>query len=562
MIYKYKYNSISQPYQPIKVLSANQEKKMSSYQMKQCEARDYGDCYLRIDEYDVTFKYRDAKGRHQPDEIVKVCMCENHYNWLSKIQQGNPLEMHGEVPQYAVHDNLFSHFANKTRMYTLMKVEFEETDVKEEQYHLFNGRDVDAMSKVIQEWFPNKDCYIHSCEEGFFHTTHHYNAETKDCYQVVFEVKNITGELAIAALANDLSHVHMMTPEGTKVVSSPSTYTWHPRADTDPVYVKEPMPELFKLFFKTKQDAETFVTFKECVEFIGDVIDKDIINWTQHRENSPHTTEKELFEKSQQLTNALLRKDEACIKEMQDALDMTADVLWVTYITANHRLFASRDPNKDLTKSKQLVDLFVIQGLAKALLVLAIAGERERNLFVKRRAHYNILRENEFVVVELVPRVISGTDIIYKSEQDELTSLAYWNYYDNTTTYMGGGFCFDGNNTETFKKNENIRLHLERHMPPGKLDVNVLSAKALSFYKQIKANGHHDAEFVIFGYPALFEYRPLSYTNNFKKVTVEEGEKIMPGITARFEEKKRKLRANDYAEWQKMNATLLQNKYE
>jgi len=434
------------------------EKKMSSY--SQCEARDYGDCYLRIDEYDVTFKYRDAKGRHQPDEIVKVCMCQNHFNWLSKIHQDEPLKMHGEVPQYALHDDLFSHFAEKKRMYTLMKVEFDEVDGKEEQYHLFNGRDVDAMRKVIQEWFPNKDSYIRSYEEGFFHTTFHYNTDTKDCDQVVIEVKYITGELAIASLANGLSHVHMMTPDGKKVNISSSAYTWIPRADTESLYEKEPMPELFKRFFKTKQEAETYSNFEECVEFIEGEIDKDIINWTNVRETSPHT-EKELFEKSQELTCALLRNDEAGVNAMQDAGDITPDVLWVTYITANHRLFASQDPKKDLTENKALADLFVTQGLEKDLLALAIAGERERYLFVKRRAHYNILHENEFVVKYLIPRVISGTDIIYKSENVELTPLAYWSYYDNTTTHFSGGFCSGRDNVESFEKDEKIRLYLE-----------------------------------------------------------------------------------------------------
>ena len=536
---------------------------MSSYKVKQqCEARDYGDCYLRTDEYDVTFKYRDAKGRHQPDETVKVCMCETHYNWLSKIQQGKPLEMRGETPHYALHEDLFSQFEDKTSMYTLMKVEFEERCGVEEQYHLFNGRDVDAMCKFIEECFTHKDYFIHICEEGFFHTTHHYNDETNTCSQVVIEVKNITGELALEALANGLLQVHKMTPGGTKVDITPSMYTWIPRADTDPVYAKEPMPELFNRFFKAKQEAEKFGLFKECVQFISNEIDKNIINWTNVRETSPHT-EKELFEKSQQLTNALLRKEEDCITEMRDAGHLSPDVLWVAYVTANHRLFAiNKNPTKDLTKSKQLVDLFVNQGLAKELLVLAIAGERERNLYVKMRPHYNILHENEFVVEELVPRVISCTDIIYKwSEQDKLTPLAYWDYYDNTVIHNRGDFWSGGGNTETFEKNKNIRLHLERNTPPGKLDVNVLSVEALAFYNQIKENLPHDAEFVILGFPALFEYRPLNSSNNFKPVTVEEGEKILPGITASFEEKKRKLRANDYTEWQKMNATLLKYKY-
>jgi hypothetical protein len=551
---------------------------MSCY--AQCQAFDYGDCYLRIDDYDVIFQYRDAKGRQQPDEIEKVSLCQTHYEWLNKIHQGEPLKMRGEAPQYALHDDLFSHFAEKKRMYTLMKVDFDDGQGKDEEvkYYLFNGRDVDAMRKVIQEWFPNKDSYIRSYEEGFFHTTFHYNADTKDCDQVVIEVKDITGELALAALANNgLSHVHMMTPEGTKVSISASAYTWLHRAETEPLYAAEPMPELFKRFFTKKQEAYIYHNFEECTEFIESEIDKSIIDWTKVRANSPHT-EQVLFEISQRLKEALLQKDDTCIKTMQDACDITPDVLWVIYINANHRLFASSDHKNDLTKNKTLVDLFVAQGLEKDLLALAIAGERERYLFVKRRAHYNTLFENEFVVKYLVPRIISSTDIIYKSDHIELTALAYWNYYDNTTTHMGGGFSYLCNNIETFEKNETIHLYLELHtLTPleevivvsdatqqqriGKLDSSVLSEKALLLYNQVKENGHHDAEFVIFGYQDLFEYRPISVVD-LRQCTVEEGEKIIPGVTAIYEEKKRKLRAGDYEEWQKMNETLLKYKYE
>ena len=530
----------------------SQVKQSQVKQSQQCQAHEYGDCYLRTEEYDVTFKYRDGKGRHHADEIVKVCMCQNHYNWLCKIHKDEPLEMRGEAPQYAIHDDLFSHFAAKKRMYTLMKV-----DGEEEQYHLFNGRDVKAMRKVIQEWFPNKDHYIRSYEEGFFQTTFHYNADLKDGEEVVIEVKYITEELAIAALANGLSCVHMMTPEGKLVNISESVCTFIPRADTDPLYVSQPIPEVFQRFFTKKQEAHIFGDFEECVEFIEDEIDKSVINWSKVRETSPHT-KTALFEKSQQLMHALQRNDEEHVMNMQEAGDLTPDVLWVTYVTVNHRLFASYDPKKNLTEKKALVELFVAQGLEKDLLVLAISGERERDLFVKRRAHYNILRENEFVVKYLVPRVISGSDIIYKSEY---TPLTYWQTYDNTTSYMGGCFNPGYNNRETFEKNDNIRLYLESQSI-GKLDPNVLSAEALPLYKQVKANGHHDAEFVICGYQQLFEYRPISTVDGFRRCTVEEGAKIFPGITEIYEEKKRKLRAGDYAEWKKMNETLLKYKNE
>ena len=565
MAYNYKCNSISQTSSnnplkfqssPLKFQSSRYQfklKKMSSFQAKQCQAREYGDCYLHVEEFDVTFMFRNFNGDRQPDEVVKICMCNGHYKWLSKINQGNPLQMRGENVSHALHDDLFAPLEEKIQMFTLMKVEFAEK--KEDEFHLFNGRNLNTIRMVIKSYYPNDEDKIGIHEEGFFQTTFQYNKAGDKCDEVVVEVKKITDELALEALANGRLHVNMMTPESKCINIGKRAFTLVPRLETDPLYVQEPMPKLFKSFFQERKEAQQYINFQECIGFIESEIDRYIINWGEVHDK----TDKKLFEKSQQLTNALLEKDEGQLKEMLDAGDISRDVLWVTYITANHRLFASRDPNKDLTKSKELVDLFVSCGLEKKLLSLAIAGERERFLFVKMRAHYNILHENEFVVEYLVPRVISGTDIVYKCEDIQLTPLEYWKYYDNTTSSHNMSSYSGLESIENFEKNENIRLHLEQNTP-GKLDVNVLSADALSFYNQIKENLPNDAEFVILGYPALFEYRPLSSSNNFKPVTVEEGEKILPGITASFEEKKRKLRANDYAAWEKINATLLMYK--
>lgn len=237
---------------------------MSSYQ---CEAEEYGDCDIHTDVYDVTFNYSDAKGRCGPDEIKKVCICKYHYNWLRKIHKGEQLHMRGEAPEYALHDDLFDNFAYKNNMYTLMKVEFDhvvdgEKEVKEvkevkeeEQYYLFNGRDIESMCKVIEEWFPNKHSRIRIYEKGFFQTTTHYDHydanDIRKWNEDVIEVKYITDKIPIAALTNSLSNVYMMAPQGREVAIGTSAHYWIPRAKTDPMYVKEPMPELFKHFFTT-----------------------------------------------------------------------------------------------------------------------------------------------------------------------------------------------------------------------------------------------------------------------------------------------------------------------
>ena len=420
---------------------------------RQCEAREYGDCYRHNKEVDVTFMYRDSKGRHQPDEVVKVCMCIGHHDWLSKIHQGEPLEMRGETAEYALHDDLFIPFANKKRMYTLMRVEkIGNYNADEHAYYLFNGRDLEAI-RAKNKFKNEKKLGIY--EVGFFQTTLHFNTERNECYEVIIEVKPIGGEMALESLVN---RIDMLTP-------SEDTESESESEESSSMSVIN----LMKPFFEKKQRAEQYTKFTECCAFIKNNIDKNIINWVKMRENSPHT-EEGLFQNFQQLTEALININGPVktVSEMMDEGDISADVLWITYVSANHRLFASYAQKKDLTKNKELIELFLFYGLEKDLLTLAISGDRERYLSVRRRDHYDILHENEFVVEYLVPQYIATTDIIYKSDPDEEhTPLEYWHSYDNTTLYIGGGFSSGRDMTETFEKNEKIRIYLEQYVTPS-----------------------------------------------------------------------------------------------
>ena len=438
-----------------------------SYQ--QCEAREYGDCYRHNKIVDVTFMYRDFKGRRQPDEVVKVCMCKGHHDWLSKIHQGKPLEMRGEAAEYALHDDLFIPFTKKERMYTLLRVEeVGSYNENEHLYYLFNCRDVKAIREKIQ---CKNEKFLGMYEVGFFQTTVHLNTESNAFEELIIEVKPIKGEMALDALVNRIKHVNMMTPGGTSVAISDWAYMYIPRDESENKYTIESdlscsVLNLMKPFFKKKQRAEQYTDFTECCAFIEGNIDKNIVNWNKLRENSPHT-EEGLFQSFQQLTEALINKNDPIktVSEMKDGGDVTADVLWLTYVSANHRLFASDSRQNDLTKNKELIDLFICHGLEKDLLALAISGERERYLSIRQRDHYDILYENEFVVEYLVPQYIATTDVIYKYEHtDAETPLEYWQSYDNTTLYIGGGFSSGRDTTETFEKNEKIRLHLEQYV--------------------------------------------------------------------------------------------------
>ena len=510
---------------------------------EQCEAKEYGDCYRHTELVDVIFKYRGKSGYQRPDEIVKVCMCIGHHKILKKIHQTTEekqfLEMRGETHELAMHDDLFQHFSNKSRMYTLIHAELYEqgTENTDHVFYLFQGRDVIKMCEVIYSWetsLPNIK-YAGTFEEGFFQTTFQFAGESNQYQEVVIEHKKIFGKLPLDALAS------------IKKMFS---------IDSDGEIRTVDIPSCINGFFQTKLDLETFKNFEECVEFIEGEIDKNIISWEDLRENSAHTL-REVFDKSQQFTKALKNNDVLVPSKMFELGDLTPEVLWVTYITINHYLF-SDDTLKELKKNTILIDWMISHNLQKSLLALAISGERERYLMVKRRAHYNILYENEFVVDYLVPRHISGETKIYinADEKKQLTPLEYWHYFNNYLTHISNGNF----NNEPFEKNEKIRMHLENHTL-GALDISLLPPDALEIYNIVVIqNGHSAAEFIILGYQSFFEPNYVSVVNG-RTATLEETERFLPGITEMYEQKKRDLRKNTYHAWEFVNNKLRKEAY-
>ena len=91
---------------------------------KGCQAKEYDNCDGWHSVINVLFLYRDSKGRHREDEHVKIGVCEYHRKWLVKLHNGFPLEMRGEEPYYAMHDDLFiPFFAQDNTIYTLLQID-------------------------------------------------------------------------------------------------------------------------------------------------------------------------------------------------------------------------------------------------------------------------------------------------------------------------------------------------------------------------------------------------------------------------------------------------------
>ena len=522
--------------------------------------------------------------------------------------------MRGEVPQYALHDDLLQPFANKERMYTLLEVEYYVGEVKEVKYCLINGRDTEKFCELIKKEISAKGnaeslnwCAV--VDDGFLLTCFQPFGVDGKYLQAVVEVVDIHGELALEALTKGLTTFYKPVPEGEMRNITESALTWFPRVEKNPTleteYTCEPIPEFIRTHFLKKQAAEKYAEFEECCNFIDGEIDKNIIDWQKIREKSCHD-EKSLFETVSMVTEALQSEDEmfrsVVMTNLADDAKISEDVLWVTYVLANHELYYSRDPKKKLYESTRLIEEFIFSGLEKDLLALAISGERMRWLSRKQRDHHDILETNKFVVEYLVPKHVKGTDIIYMSEHAKLTPLEYWDYYDNTTSYIGGGFCCGRDNTETFEKDKPIHDYLLTHTPAniiekqeepvvvkeepvvvqeepvvvqeepvviqeepvvekpefGSLDVTLLKGASLEYYNKIVVeNGHPEAEFVILGFPFLFEQIYTSYDG--KKQTMEYTESLFPGITEMYEQKKRDLRKNDYEAWKFVNEKLRKN---
>jgi len=559
-----------------------------SYSYKECEAKEYSQCYGYTKEVDVLFKYRNKKGSQVPDEVVKVCLCGTHSRVLDEIHQGNPLTMRGEAELYALHDDLFEPFANKNRMYTLIKVESCIDGIKEDQFYIINGRDTDKFYGLAKKKEKSNTDWISAREEGFFITCLHFTSDDENQFtEAVVEVVDLHGELVLEALAKGLTTFYAPAPEGEMRKISDAAQNWFPRIEENPTieteYTCEPIPEFIKAHFLKKQQAEKYGEFEECCAFIEYEVDKNIVDWNKIRKNSPHT-EKGLFDTVIQLTNALLSEDietgDIIITKLLDEVEISSDVLFVTYIMANHELYSSSDPKKNLYKNTKLIDLFILFGLEKDLLALAIAGERLRWLSIKQRDHHDILEPNEFVVEYLVPKYIKGTDIIYMSQDSKLTPIEYWHDYDNTTCYIGGGFSSGNDTNEVFEKNTTIRDYLLKHTPSeisskinlpevleeepievlepefGCLDKSILKGKSLEYYNKIVIeNGHSEAEFVILGFPHLFEQIYTSAVDG-KQYTMEYTESLFPGITEMYEQKKQDLRKNFYNAWKFVNNKL------
>jgi len=422
----------------------------------ECAAKEYGDCTSWGEkEVDVLFLYRDKYGHHLPDETVKVCMCEAHCSVLEKYQEGHPLVMRGEKVDWALHDDLFMPFSLKINTYTYVKIHMKrqaDADTPEYKFCLVNGRDIEKFRKFKYASDPEIQ-YI--SEEAIFLT--HFSI-VKDDVEVI-EMKPVTGEYEIDVLKNLTTYYKpvsdMITTTGAAWFSVEPRVEENPTLETE--YTIESALPCVQDHFAQKWEDQFRADFKECLDFM-DNIDRVLVDITKLRETSRHS-EEELLVIVRRLTEALCANDRECIAEMQEAGEITEEVLWVTYVLANHELYWSHIPGRNLRKNIPLIKLFINAGIHDRLLLLAVSGERERCLDNHHRTHHDILHENEYVVRYLVPKYFQPRMVFALRMGMGVTYKSAFKYYTEFSNDMYNCNPFSGKE-EPFEKNKDILLHL------------------------------------------------------------------------------------------------------
>ena len=467
--------------------------------MQECKAKEYGDCTSwGIKEVDVLFLYRDNSGNKIPDETVKVCMCEAHRNVLEKHNEGRPLEMRGEKMEWALHDDLFYIFQNKKNTYTCVKVEMKSSNEFGGIFY-FKGRDIEMFRAYIHKTNPDIK-YIR--EEGIFIISLALKKGEKEVFEEqVIEMKPIKYENDMYILSSNL------------VYYAEAEYSADAQVDASGLeYTIEPARECVQTYFAQKLEDYNREQFDDCLYFMNNEINRGLIDTETLRENSEYSKD-ELYSLVRRLTIGLQGDPVspqltsgglgdcplhtsgglgdcplhtsvglgdcplltggglgACPLHTSGGLGncplltggglgaCPQEVLWITYIMANHKHFRSNIPGRDLRQNIPLINMFIKAGLHGRLLLLAISGERERTLDIHRYSHDNILCENIYVVRYLVPRYFNASSLIELNKIPGFEPVTPYSYYNDFSNLMFN--CNPGVNEEPFEKNKEILLYL------------------------------------------------------------------------------------------------------
>jgi hypothetical protein len=423
---------------------------------------------------EIVFNCRDFEGNPSPVSSEWVHLCDFHYNWLKTM---GLLEMHGETLADALENDLLTRFKDQ-KIFRVWRQRGTYNHGTDGNLYLLEGDEHDTA-------VPLKGAKYTWELEGVFC----YNEYRKSS---IFEILPITKPDVMKWLSES-KEIYLCPWKTRKVWMSKETGIIVPEEEVSQVnggcYYGEikntqeytSIARDFEMFgsyldikehFWRKNEAMEAREFQKCMDFICDELtDPQIFNWNDVYGDCPVALEDVYL-----LKQALVTGNQPTIdrfkKDYSDCSRNLHAIMWAVYAATNHQLYWKNSFGKtpDSVEDeegykcflKRLVTMFVEEGLANALLCLAISGARQRDVGIKMREYYNIMHPNFEVVKMLIPAQVDMRDEIY----DGLTAWEYWNCYDNRLFNIRS--CANGyggyDDYEEFSKDEFIGEFL-RPMP-------------------------------------------------------------------------------------------------
>lgn len=373
------------------------------------------------------------------ETIETVHMCDFHYNWIITL---SPLKMSGETLYDAIENDLLARFRDHT-IFRIWRHYFKQCPKGDGTLYLLEGHEDDNM--------PLKgDNHIWELEGVF-------------CYiqSTIFELVPVTKPDVMNWLSTN--KVIYLYPAKTYERNSKETGSIVPEEYTNIARDFEFFGSYvdIKEYFWRKNEANEATVFQGCLSFMCDELtDSRIFDW-----NVVYGDYRVKMEDVYLMKKALVSGNQPTLDRYKQSYITCKPhlhaIMWVVYVSTNHEFYLNNSFGKtpDLYVDEKgynrfwtnLVDMFVEEGLAKPLLCLAISGERQREVGIKKRDHNNIMHTNFEVVKMLIPAHVNAFDNIY----DDLTPWQYWNCYDNRVFNIGSSV--NGHDAyEEFSRDESI----------------------------------------------------------------------------------------------------------
>ena len=453
-----------------------------------CIGNQYGYCSEdNLIEMTGIFNYRDFKGRRYKPEPCTYAICKLHYEWALQLNKGVfPKDVYGYDESDALDQTICYPFTNwdyenkVSNIYTF----YYNKDTKKNV--LVNGSLPQENIIFTEEWV----------KKGSFHFDEYNIVELEPISWEIcnfYEQKSDACELKFVRFIN-MDVVNDTVPDKENLIDSSfgisisSSFGISISTSSSVKHKTISILENSILGVWLKERS----TFENCVYFIRDHMNDNNGFQLSSLIDEDKNEKSYLFKYSNMLEKVLLNSKTTSTLDFLIMLEqghITLEVLWVVYVTYNHRTLSPQimddfddkcDTSKLLKNNDMLISLFIkfcSKDELKYFLSVAIEGRRNEITY-KRCDFYDYVRTNLHVVKRLVPEhifkwenilplvsiepideIVSNDALvpIDKVEVIKMTPLEFWHSTVNKT------WSFDGieESHYHYDKDESIREYLE-----------------------------------------------------------------------------------------------------